>query len=269
MPLQHHRELGIRRRRARKGLVKCGIGCPKAAKTSESFGRVLPLFGPEPNPILSGPEQNLNAGFLASEQFEVLESPTQQVLSVEPNLTKTTSTWTTSEFENAGLWYPNVTDNMLINLWGTWYQIIPSSQFLLDYSFSEESSGFASIGDVYLIQKLNMPAANHSDTQYISLHDFENALSMVVASMLWTRHVHLSSNPAMVQNFGSMPDSLANGTVLTSLNNVSVPIRLLPGKANITEIFTETQLELNIIARHYQCNVATTRKVESFQVESA
>ncbi|KAJ6459047.1 hypothetical protein C8R45DRAFT_1221510 [Mycena sanguinolenta] len=179
-------------------------------------------------------------------QIVILDSQTQQILSVEPGLTKTTSTWqpytVTSEFELEGLWYPNATDNMLINLWETWYQGIPTSHFLLDYSFSNGESGFASIGDVYLIQKLNMPAANHSDTRNITLHDFENALSTVVASIFWTRHVQPFYNP----NFNG--STFANGTITDYLNNVSSSIALLPGNADITEVFAETELQLSIIA---------------------
>ncbi|KAJ6484899.1 hypothetical protein C8R45DRAFT_931333 [Mycena sanguinolenta] len=50
-------------------------------------------------------------------QVAVLDSQTQQILSVEPDLTKTTSKWSpytvNSEFQLQKIWYPNVTDNAL------------------------------------------------------------------------------------------------------------------------------------------------------------
>ncbi|KAJ6467332.1 hypothetical protein C8R45DRAFT_938681 [Mycena sanguinolenta] len=88
-------------------------------------------------------------------QVGIVDIQTQKILSIQPDLTKTTSTWkpytVTSEFEFEGFWYPNVTtDSMLTNLvgdsifpsptlilkmqWETWYQLLPSSNFLLDYS---------------------------------------------------------------------------------------------------------------------------------------
>ncbi|KAF7343753.1 hypothetical protein MSAN_01955900 [Mycena sanguinolenta] len=105
------------------------------------------------------------------------------------------------------------------------------------------SENLVSFGDVYLIQKLNMPAANHSNIQNITLHDFENALASLVASMFWTLgHVQPSYNTLLE------PEVFANGTATESLNNIPSLIMLPPGAARITEVFAETQLQLNIIA---------------------
>jgi hypothetical protein len=38
----------------------------------------------------------------------------------------------------------------------------------------------------YIIQTLNLPAANHNSTQNVTLHELENALSNIVAAMFWT-----------------------------------------------------------------------------------
>ncbi|KAF7326726.1 hypothetical protein MSAN_02500600 [Mycena sanguinolenta] len=181
-------------------------------------------------------------------QVAVLDSQTQQILSVEPDLTKITSKWNpytvNSEFQLQKILYPNTTDNAFIDMWEGWYEIMPFSDFRRDFSNPDTAEPTLNIGDVYLIQKLNMPAANHSNTQNITLHDFENALATLVASMFWTLgHIQ----PSYKSIVGTI-DPFANGTITNSLNYVSSPIMLLPGTANITEIFAETQLELSIIA---------------------
>ncbi|KAJ7230923.1 hypothetical protein B0H12DRAFT_1240129 [Mycena haematopus] len=182
-------------------------------------------------------------------QVVVVDSQTQQIRTVEPNFSKTTSKWVpytdleNSEFDLGGFSYPNVTDgNVLIDLWETWYQTIPSSGYYLDYSTS--SAVTASIADIYLIQKLNLPAANHSDTQNITLHDLENALSTLVASMFWT----LGHMPPLYRVMTGLDDPFANGTVNASLNTIPTPPILLAGNATCYEIFPEVRLELSIIA---------------------
>ncbi|KAJ6488803.1 hypothetical protein C8R45DRAFT_929509 [Mycena sanguinolenta] len=101
-----------------------------------------------------------------------------------------------------------------------------------------------SIGDLYFIQKLNLPAANHSDTENITLHDLENALSILVASMLWTVG-------DIIPSYIYGPDMgfvFMNGTTSAFLNDIPMSPILVHGIADISEIFVETQLELSIIA---------------------
>ena len=38
----------------------------------------------------------------------------------------------------------------------------------------------------YLIETLNLPAANLNHATNVKLHDMENALSRIVAAMFWT-----------------------------------------------------------------------------------
>ncbi|KAF7341360.1 hypothetical protein MVEN_01872500 [Mycena venus] len=129
--------------------------------------------------------------------------------------------------------------------WANWYNSMPGSDFEFDYS-SSESPSFTTVADVYLIQKLNLPAANHSDTQNVTLHDLENALSTLVASMFWTLgHIPPTHRPPP---FGVKFQINDNGTIGPSLSDVPTPPILLPGKGEVTEIFAETRAELNIIA---------------------
>ncbi|KAF7375776.1 hypothetical protein MSAN_00467300 [Mycena sanguinolenta] len=179
-------------------------------------------------------------------QTAVINSQTQEIRTVGPGFTKTTSKWgpyvEVPESEWNYVSHPNVTDeNMLINLWEQWYLNIPASDFMLD--FNNDLSP-ASVADVYLIQKLNLPAANHY-TQNITLHDLENALSTLVASMFWTLgHIRPPYRASTIADVAVY----ANGTITGSLNDISTPPILLPGTANVTGVFPEVQLELSIIA---------------------
>ncbi|KAF7357308.1 hypothetical protein MSAN_01326300 [Mycena sanguinolenta] len=195
-------------------------------------------------------------------QIAVINSQTNQLITLEPDLNKTVSKWTPYTGIPAlwGNWpYSNITGNLFIDLvgvsafvlpalildiqWQPWYQALPLSDFYLDYSSLDSAT--ASVGDIYLIQKLNLPAAKHSDTANITLHDLENALSTLVASMFWTLgHVHSSyrSNDELGYS------QIINGTRSTDLDDLPIPPILLAGKASVTEVFTETRLELSIIA---------------------
>ncbi|KAJ6547763.1 hypothetical protein DFH09DRAFT_1505725 [Mycena vulgaris] len=176
-------------------------------------------------------------------QLVVLDSQSQQLLTVEPNFTKTTSKWMpypeVSEFELDNTLYPNISNgNMLIDMWGLWYQNIPASDLMLDASQSASNpSFFASVADIYFIQKLNLPA-NHSNIQNVTLHDFENALSVVLASTFWTLgHMHpVQANNIRHTVFG-------NGTVIDSLENIPPAPILVTGNATVAQIITETQLQ--------------------------
>ncbi|KAJ7328035.1 hypothetical protein DFH08DRAFT_816192 [Mycena albidolilacea] len=121
-------------------------------------------------------------------QTAVFDTQTQKILSVEPPFKKTASTWASytapSGFTPGRSPYPNgTTNNLFIDAWEQWHNIIPAVNFDLDYI--DPSGGSASAADIYLIQALNLPAANHSDTPTVKLHDVENAfkLSTVIASM--------------------------------------------------------------------------------------
>ncbi|KAJ6488802.1 hypothetical protein C8R45DRAFT_992894 [Mycena sanguinolenta] len=183
------------------------------------------------------------------DQVASIDSQTQQIHAVAPDFTKKTSRWVQSpQLAESDLddGYQNVTDNNdLIDSWITWYTYIPTSHFDLDETAPHIlGNPTVSVADLYFIQKLNLPAANHSDTPNVTLHDFENALSTVVASMFWTMG-HINP-PYRASNFIS--NILPNGTDSNPLNNITTPPILIPGNGNVTEFFTETQLELNPIS---------------------
>ncbi|KAJ6488814.1 hypothetical protein C8R45DRAFT_1143005 [Mycena sanguinolenta] len=174
-------------------------------------------------------------------QVAVVDSQSRQIRTVEPDITKTSSKWNSYAGNDTGnLPSPNAPDsNELIDQWESWYCTIPTTDFLLDYSGAVTHT--ASAADIYLAQKLNLSAANHSDTENITLHDFENALSAVVASIFWTCHIH----PPYRTTY--MYGASTNGTVEVSLNDITAPLILLPGNATVTEIYTEAQLECVVL----------------------
>ncbi|KAJ7912157.1 hypothetical protein B0H13DRAFT_2477681 [Mycena leptocephala] len=123
----------------------------------------------------------------------------------------------------------------------TW---VPYTQFVI-HSHSRAVLT-ALVGDMvpYLIQKLNLPAANHNSIMNVTLHEVENALSIIVASMFWT----LGHIPPSHRAISSSIRGLANGTSQDSLSDVPKSPILLQGNANVTEIFAQARLELSIIA---------------------
>ncbi|KAJ6485286.1 hypothetical protein DFH09DRAFT_1339803 [Mycena vulgaris] len=101
-----------------------------------------------------------------------------------------------------------------------------------------------SLADLYLIQKLNLRPANNDIPSTVMLHDLENALSAVVASMFWT----LGHIPPMHGTYNSSEDA-ASGNGKIQIGEAATPPILLQGTATVTEIFTQGRLDvLNIIA---------------------
>ncbi|KAJ7156395.1 hypothetical protein C8R46DRAFT_1356051 [Mycena filopes] len=143
-------------------------------------------------------------------QKAVLEARTQVVVNVEPDITKTASTWSayTGNSSNLNRGFipdsPNTTGNMFIDLWVRWYKMVPFtdlffSRFLGTWPGEEGAgqmfpnggdgtSALAYASDVYLIQQLNLhgPDATYSPNDTVALHDLENALSRLVAAMFWS-----------------------------------------------------------------------------------
>ncbi|KAJ7827736.1 hypothetical protein B0H13DRAFT_2438961 [Mycena leptocephala] len=103
----------------------------------------------------------------------------------------------------------------------------------------------ASTADIYLIQKLNLPVANHNtSTLNVTLHEVENALSTIVASMFWT---YSNSSGSFPPTYTAVAAGAAAQGMSDPLSDAPTPI-LLQGNATVTERFTQARLELSIIA---------------------
>ncbi|KAF8146399.1 hypothetical protein K438DRAFT_2093823 [Mycena galopus ATCC 62051] len=203
------------------------------------------LSPPKVHATMFPPSQVFRCSLSLVSQVAVVDSQTRQILTLEPELQKNVSAWLpfiepsylSGDYE---INIPVVSgdSNLFIDTWESWYYNIPPSAFPLDYDYQDV---FASAADVYLIQKLNLPAANQNDTLNATLHDVENALSTLIASMFWTLG-HIP--PTYRRDIGTMLEPGANGTLITSLNDVGTHPLLLTSTATVTEIFSETALEI-------------------------
>ncbi|KAJ7123454.1 hypothetical protein C8R44DRAFT_704083 [Mycena epipterygia] len=167
-----------------------------------------------------------------------------------PEIEKTASTWS----PYAGPVDFNTPDpssgNSFIDAWGAWYEYIPASDFPLANATSAGAvEPYASVADFYLIQRLNMrPSGKKHPSASVTLHDLENALSILAASMFWTLG-HIPPTHGQVQSV-FMTDEDDDPTNVT----ISLPIEAPPspffleGKATVTEIFTQIRLDLSIVA---------------------
>ncbi|KAJ7325392.1 hypothetical protein DFH08DRAFT_343417 [Mycena albidolilacea] len=167
-------------------------------------------------------------------QKAVVDAQTRQILSVEPNTHKTTSTWSPQIGQNS----TNATDNVFMQAWHWLYNYaIPESTFAVD---PKGNSGILSVADLYLNQKLTLQRAGKTVPRTVKLHDLENALSSIIASMYWT--------------VGNIPPqailvSTDDGTIQlgTSDADSDAPI-LRRGSAEVTEVSTQGRLDSDIIA---------------------
>ncbi|KAJ7692092.1 hypothetical protein B0H17DRAFT_1061878 [Mycena rosella] len=188
-----------------------------------------PAIPPSPPPTI----QILKCSQTLVAQKAVVDAQTHQLQSVEPNITKTSSVWLPAD-ETA----TNATSgNLFIDNWPTWFRSMPDSIFNL---YPPKGSSFASIGDLYLIQKLNLHTSSlnpNESAQNAALHDLENALSILVASMFWT----LANTPPAVGDVDGTLD-------FSFIAEPEASPLILQGNAQVTEIFTQGRLNLSLIA---------------------
>ncbi|KAF7359664.1 hypothetical protein MVEN_00690500 [Mycena venus] len=181
-------------------------------------------------------------------QTAVVDAQSNKLLTVEPAIRKTTSAWlpykgpaTTSpglQKTAGGAWLPynpattypinSTTGNLYIDFWGEWYGYMPPSY-----------QKMLSAGDVFLNQNLNLLSSDaNSKPRNVTLHELENSLSILVASMFWTLgHIQ----PA---GWNASNNSLVTGTTDVASN---APF-LLQGGATVIEYLTQVRLDLSIIA---------------------
>ncbi|KAJ7091742.1 hypothetical protein C8R44DRAFT_750382 [Mycena epipterygia] len=153
-------------------------------------------------------------------------------ISVEPVFKKTTSTWVPAVAPDVA---PN--NNSLITSWSEWYGNMPASDLPLD-STSDPNS-FISVGDMYLVRKLNLHPQNFSAPSNVTLHDVENALSELVASMFWTL-----GHKAPTHQIGYRGPSGDGNPYTSSVIDAPNAIFLLPGNVTVTEFSLETRLDI-------------------------
>ncbi|KAJ6459305.1 hypothetical protein C8R45DRAFT_1031032 [Mycena sanguinolenta] len=164
------------------------------------------------------------------QQTAILNSTTRKLVSLELAINKTTSTWRpfsggVDDLSNIAFANPQG----FLNIWESWYSGMPTA-----VPPPQLPSTLVSVGDIALLQGLNLFPFNRTLKSTIYLHELENQLANIVASMFWTLG-HVRPLP------GYNPLNL---TTNSSLLEVS----LLAGNAIVEETILQGRLNLSIIA---------------------
>ncbi|KAJ7312466.1 hypothetical protein DFH08DRAFT_897062 [Mycena albidolilacea] len=174
------------------------------------------------------------------EQTAVLDAESKKMVALHPELIKRSSAW---HPENPYQTFPT-TGNPLLDEWALWYSIMPMSNVPRGPAGSD---GYLSLADLYLIRKFNLHSANQTSIpSAVTLHDLENALSELVATMFWTIGHIVPTYQVQVSDL-LQPNNTA--VLDYRLSEVENPILLLSGgDATATERSIKVRLDLNIIA---------------------
>ncbi|KAF8207968.1 hypothetical protein K438DRAFT_1814717 [Mycena galopus ATCC 62051] len=165
-------------------------------------------------------------------QTAIVDAQSRQLLSVEPDIHKTSSAWLPSVVPPKLDFNLSNPENNFLNYWSSWYPFMPDSPLVT----ALQNGSALSVGDMYLIQKLNLLPLNGSFPNETALHDVENALSEIVAAMFWTLG-HISPLTQL--------NSSADFVVPEVPSNAPI---LLQGQATATGMVTQIRLNLSIIA---------------------
>ncbi|KAJ6498484.1 hypothetical protein C8R47DRAFT_1193929 [Mycena vitilis] len=184
-------------------------------------------------------------------QTAVVDAQSRQIIAATPDIRKSSSSWAPWDPKLSNL----TTGNPFLDGWAQWYLTMPPSNFPVDPSTSPSDAifgEFLSVGAAYLIQKLQMhpstvdvsTSATFAETRpsNVTLHDLENALSILVASMFWT----LGNVPP--QSGVVETDMTMDQTGYSFFRDAIPPPSNRRGNATVTELSVEGRLDLNVIA---------------------
>ncbi|KAF8170909.1 hypothetical protein K438DRAFT_1982466 [Mycena galopus ATCC 62051] len=162
----------------------------------------------------------------------IVDSQSGQLISAETTLNKAAATWLPFP-ENTSISSDSVfvEPEGFIIAWESWYCAMPMGSVHLT-SFSWDSD--LSVADLFLMQQLNLIPSNGTVPDHVTLHDLENQLSHLIASMFWILG-HVAPPPGF------------NATTATS-HDVAMPPVLLTGNSTVTEISVQARVNLSIIA---------------------
>ncbi|KAJ6492145.1 hypothetical protein C8R45DRAFT_191925 [Mycena sanguinolenta] len=116
--------------------------------------------------------------------------------------------------------------NTLEDYWESWYSAMPFSNIPRSYGADLDIT----VSEMFLIEELNLALFNSSGFTNITLHQFESALSELVASMYWTMG-HIPPLP---------------GYVPTSSDGIGPPpvkVSLIQGTAEVTQSVFKARLD--------------------------
>ncbi|KAJ7112154.1 hypothetical protein C8R44DRAFT_882549 [Mycena epipterygia] len=185
-------------------------------------------------------------------QKAVMDAQSWQIITVEPDIEKNVSSWLPyagpydGREDNDGwpLSLNSTAENLLLEAWGLWYSYLPKLSVNSDARF--ELVNIYNVADLYLNAKLNLfPMDARPSRTNVTLHELENALSVIAASMFWTIGHNAPVTPL------SINISEASGSLVRypdSDQSISGPVLLGNGTAAATKTFTRGRLNLSIIA---------------------
>ncbi|KAJ7503703.1 hypothetical protein B0H11DRAFT_2355401 [Mycena galericulata] len=161
-------------------------------------------------------------------QTAVVDLQSGQLITVQPNIVKTTSTWLPPgpDANNPGNVYVQPRTSY-IDGWFNFYTDIPDSAVPRDYNDTT---------------RLSIADARPNS---VMLHDVENALSEVVAAMFWTRHIAPSQTAGI---YGTKETSGYIDAISFPVGGVPQGPILLQGSAIVQAEFP--QARLNVVHDH-------------------
>ncbi|KAJ6450765.1 hypothetical protein C8R45DRAFT_1223984 [Mycena sanguinolenta] len=190
-------------------------------------------------------------------QTAVVDAQSRQLITLTPSIVKNTSTWQSAHVSALNsntnpaetLQTPEI---RLVDAWQAFYNSIPASQFpraVFYNSVYNSTPSYLSVADLFLSQQLNLWPVHSDLPRQLTLHDLENALSMVVASMFWT----ISNTPPIPWYIDAEIETVTimastNITYTPEIPTTSCPLLLLQGNTMVTEDLTRTRLDLSVIA---------------------
>ncbi|KAF7358781.1 hypothetical protein MSAN_01217300 [Mycena sanguinolenta] len=160
----------------------------------------------------------------------VIIDPQSRVITMEEGLNKTSSVWKPIQ-ETSG----NLTDtdsspyDALADYWESWYSVMPLSNIPRSYAADYEIT----VAEMFLIEELNLASFNSTGSLNVTLHQFENTLSELVASMYWTLG-HIPPLPGYVPT-GSDGDGPP-----------PIEVSLLQGTADVIQSIFQARLDSSI-----------------------
>ncbi|KAJ7662611.1 hypothetical protein DFH06DRAFT_1396739 [Mycena polygramma] len=189
-----------------------------------------------PAPVSPAAVQFIQCDQSLVEQTAIVDAQSHLVRTVEPDIQKTSSAWV--PYDHAG--HSVTTGNIFLDAWAEWYLTMPHSN--IPFYPLGVSDGMVSSGTAYLIQTLQLhPSKTTNAPKSVTLHDLENALSTLVASMFWNlghavpKYGAVTTDAQGLGNYSFFQDALP-------------PPPLIRGNATVTEVLTQGRLDLNIIA---------------------
>ncbi|KAJ7046012.1 hypothetical protein C8F04DRAFT_1024417, partial [Mycena alexandri] len=176
-------------------------------------------------------------------QKAVVDVQSQNVVMLSPNIEKTHSLWAPfsgpydKPVDTPRVFMNSSDGNLFLDIWAKWYSWLGSEDDANDVPYGT--------ADLYLIQKLNLfPIDGGPPRENVTLHELENAFSIIVASMFWT----LGHQPPAAPR--SVNLSHANGSLVhySDSDLISPGPFLLNGTVDVATRFPQGRLSSSLIA---------------------